>query len=179
MTLKNCFIIALLLISGILIVSSSNKNKELAEHQTNSQYRQNNINRLKKQILKIRPTLYSTLAREYGRLISLNCRREVQDHMVAIFYQESRYKAYAKNHDDWGLGQINARTWKKFFGIKSKKELLNPILNIHLSCKILEMAYDTHSNHIDWYGYYHSWNSIPRKEYVKKIDKIMRRQYVN
>ena len=122
----------------------------------------------KQKILKLRPNL--KLVDDYSYLIDKYCDKKIIDEMIAIFEQESGFDSSANNNDDWGIGQINAKTWKVFFEVKDKKELLNPILNIKYSCKILEMAHNSHSDKVDWAGFYHSWNTQPRKKYMEKIN---------
>jgi len=125
-------------------------------------------------IQNLRPRLDKSVVNDYANLIQKYCPEGVQTHMVAIIEQESGYNPGAKNHNDYGLGQINYSTWKKFFEIKNPRVLLDSATNIRLSCKILHMAYVSHSDHPKWYAFYHSWNSVPQKIYIKKIDKILK-----
>lgn len=133
-----------------------------------------NINNM---IKKLRPNLDSGVLENYSYLINKYCPENIQKHMVAIFEQESGYNSSARNNDDWGLGQINGRTWQKFFKISNKESLYNPVLNIKFSCKILEMAYSTHydKHNENFYAYYHSWNSKPQKDYKQRIERILKK----
>ena len=95
--------------------------------------------------------------------------------MIAIIRQESNFNTAAKGrYGDYGLGQINWRTWHRFFNLKNTKDLYDPALNIKLSCKVLEMAHVAHKEKENWWAYYHSFNNTPRKKYVKFVSKFLK-----
>lgn len=132
------------------------------------------IGNIEKDILKLNSKLNPITAHNYASLINEYCPTRGIKPMVAILRQESNFKTTAKNrHGDYGLGQINWKTWHDFFNLKDPKELYDPALNIKLSCKVLELAYIAHKDKDDWWSYYHSWNDIPREKYEQLVRKYL------
>lgn len=167
MKLKNTKIF---LVTSFLIISNTSHTKLILTEIKKEDLIYKNINLL-------RPNLKESLKVIYSDLIRQHCIEPTQLHMVAIFEQESGFRSYVRNHNDYGLGQINLPTWNKFFNIKNKEKLYNPILNIEYSCKILELAYNSHyKKHANnYYLFYHSWNSKPQKKYKERVNKILER----
>lgn len=125
----------------------------------------------------LRPNLDEQTKLIYSDLINKHCPKQVRMHMVAILEQESGYRSHVINGDDWGIGQINGRTWSKVFHIRNKNILLNPIKNIEYACKILEFSYNTKGKQYPatYYSFYHSWTNKVRQKYIARIEEILKR----
>jgi hypothetical protein len=127
-----------------------------------------------KKISKLHPDMDKSLVEDYSRLIYKYCDAD-STIGVAIFHTESDFNSFAKsNSKDFGLGQINCPVWNKFFNIKDCTELVNPILNIQITCKLLKMVHAvSDANDVQWWSRYHSFNSIPREVYAQKVQKVL------
>lgn len=177
-------IICILVLSNIAVWRSPNlkKENERLEKQVidlNIQLTQTKLedktvfNNIKDKILILSPKLNDITATNYSLLIEEYCIPETHIFMVAVFQQETGFNTTAINDNDYGLGQINWKTWHKFFNLNNKEQLFDPALNIKISCKVLEMAYITHREKDNWWGYYHSWSSAPREKYVKMVTRYL------
>jgi len=139
------------------------------------QTRIEHITNVTKKLLILQPKLAKgNLAEWYAEIITTYCGADIENIFIAILFGESSFDHTKVNKSgDYGIGQINYKIWGNFFEV-TQKELLNPIINIQIAFTILQMAQISHGTKNDWYGYYHSWNHISRKKYVKKIDRILK-----
>jgi hypothetical protein len=126
-------------------------------------------------ILTLVPKLDSYDAGVYARAIEAFCHSQAQVPMVAILMQESTYRSWVVAGNDHGIAQINWPTWNRFFELKDKRQLLNPVTGIKLGCRVLNLALETHGTKSDWWGYYHSWKRGPRTVYVKSVKRYLKR----
>ena len=116
----------------------------------------------------------------YAHLINKHCKKETRPVLIAILYVESKFDHMANNrNEDWGIAQINFRTWSKFFNIKKALDLYDPDINIKTAMSILTLAKNVHGKKKDWYSYYHSWNHLPRNKYAKKVNNVLKILGVN
>jgi hypothetical protein len=105
----------------------------------------------------------------YASLISHAARKhEVNPvEIIAIIVAESNFKETSINKEtgDYGLGQINWEHWGKDFGLMPH-ELLDPSINIFLTCHIYEFFGKD-------FGKYHRGNGIQSKAYLVNVRSIL------
>ncbi len=66
--------------------------------------------------------------------------------------------------------QINYLWWGKKLGY-TKKELLNPRINIKAGCKILRTLLDRYNSYIEAVKHYHSSNPKLNSAYLRKVEE--------
>jgi soluble lytic murein transglycosylase-like protein len=126
-----------------------------------------------KKLQKLQPKLSHTVASEYLHLINKYCTNIDTELVVAIYFVESSILFYRiNNKQDIGLGQIRLSTWGDIYKV-NKYDLLNPITNIEISCKILKQLKKSHPDNLEYWAYYHNSNSLLRQRYIKKINHII------
>ena len=96
---------------------------------------------------------------------------------LAILFQESSLKtdpqAGHSHQIDYGIGQINARTWKDSLKLDLKKLKTDPIYAISKTVKILANYKDRYAHkELNWYTRYHSGTPSKRAIYQTKLNKI-------
>ncbi len=131
------------------------------------------IYKLQNKIITLQPKLKKySLDYWYSTIIAKYCPEKLDNIIIAIIFAESSFNNFKINQNrDYGLGQINYNVWGKYFNI-SKKELLNPIINIQIIVKILvNLKKQYHDKY--WWGYYHSKTIKSRNRYINKINKIL------
>lgn len=105
----------------------------------------------------------------YASLISHAARKHGVNplEIIAIIVAESNFKETSINKatGDYGLGQINWEHWGKDFGLMPH-ELLDPSINIFLTCHIYEFFGKD-------FGKYHRGNGIQSKAYVVNVRSIL------
>jgi hypothetical protein len=86
--------------------------------------------------------------------------------IIALIKMESNFKEASINRKtgDYGLGQINWKHWGQPYGL-TPRELLDPAVNIFLTCKIYKFFGED-------FGKYHRGNGTPCPVYLSTINQI-------
>lgn len=109
--------------------------------------------------------------------------------LLAILQQESSFRVdpqgcIHKKCSDYGIGQINFKTWGDILGLSKKKLLTDVSYNINAVGQILSMVKKGHEKNSKWYLRYHSLNHNRQLVYnsfvapkVKRIKLYASRNY--
>lgn len=104
--------------------------------------------------------LYSVNINKHGKGIS-RCFNSIEN---ALKF------ANRSDNVDLGLMQINYLWWGKKLGY-SKRELLDPKINIQVGCKILRMLLDKYKSYVEAVKRYHSSNPKLNSVYLRKAEE--------
>ena len=87
--------------------------------------------------------------------------------IISIIMAESGFKENSINQEtgDYGLGQVNWEHWGKDYGY-TPKELLNPSINIFLTCHVYKFFGED-------FGKYHRGNGIQSRAYLVNVKGIL------
>lgn len=103
---------------------------------------------------------------------------------MATAWRESHFDANALsyNYSSHGMMQVNWYWWKDYFGLKSKKELYDPVKNIAMGTEILRWNYENHGRTLysALYHYYGTDNPAANDEYASDVllrSRILRRKF--
>lgn len=99
--------------------------------------------------------------------------------MLSIMYQESSlkldpqgcFKDKKKCAPDYGIGQINFKTWGKFLNLDKNKLLTNVDYSVWATSEVLRIYKKQYSKEKDWHSRYHSKTYHLRYGYYKLIEK--------
>lgn len=104
-------------------------------------------------------------------LIAAYCLADVRDIALDIAWHESRYDIMAYNDSgDYGVMQINHRTWEDTFGIDNPEWLFQADYNVAIGCRILNHLHEKYAkNDVFWWTRYHSFKEHRRERYKKRV----------
>jgi soluble lytic murein transglycosylase-like protein len=122
-------------------------------------------------ILKLRPKTDQKIVTgltqaiiKYGRQYQID-----PDELIAIAFVESKFDPKAKSKTgDYGVMQVNFKTWKKF--LEKKEDLYNIDKCVEMACKIIKRNRD--SGYVDL-ACYHSRTPHHKLVYAARLEKCL------
>ena len=125
------------------------------------------------------PTLSKNYSRRVSKAVLSSSRKWKIDWrvIVSILRQESSFRAdpdncLKKSCKDFGIGQINFKTWGKTLGLSKKLLVKNIEYNIDTTAHILSIVKKGHESDKYWYSRFHSFTKSHRYIYLSYVKPI-------